>query len=301
MAALASRQWGVVAHYQLLALGFSADAITYRIASGRLHPVHRGVYAVGHRTLTRFGRWMAAVLAYGPAAVLSHLDAAALWRLCPVSSGRIHVTANRYTRNPRPGLILHRPRRWEPEDHTIHENIPVTSVARTLIDLAAQLSLERLARVWDTANRLDLLDIKQVEEIRARSKGRRGMRKIDYLLAQQRPVLTSSRTDLERRGYMLFHDASDIPNPSINLWIPEVAVEVDLAWPDQRVAVELDHEEWHAKTRLQRERDNARDTALQIARWNVVRVSDFRLRTDPEGIRQDVRDLLAATKRAAWA
>lgn len=298
MAALALEQWGVVAHYQLIALGFAADAITYRIETARLHPIHVGVYAVGHAALTRNARWMAAVLAYGPRAVLSHRDAAALWRIYPSSDARIHVTADRYTRNPRPGLILHRPRRWEPEDHTVHEGIPVTTVERTIVDLASHLSFERLARAWDAAVRLELLDVKKVEAILARSNGRRGLKKVERLCTETRPILESSRSDLERRGYMLFHDTPDIPNPSVNLWVADVAAEVDLTWPDYKVAVELDHEEWHAKTRAQRESDNARDARLQIARWKVLRVSDYRLQTDPHGIVQDIRDLLAASAPA---
>jgi hypothetical protein len=296
LAALALEQWGAVAHYQLLTLGFSADAITYRIETGRLHRVHVGVYAVGYAHLNRNGRWMAAVLAYGPMAVLSHFDAAVLWELIRSSGSRIHVTADRYTRNARPGLVLHRPRRWEPEDHTVCERIPVTTVERSIIDLAALLSEERLARAWDTAVRRGLLDIKKVEAILERSNGRRGLKKVERLLTATRPILDTSRTDLERRGYMLFYNAPDLPNPQVNLWIPEVAAEIDLTWPEHRVAVELDHEEWHAKTRAQRERDNARDARLQIAGWKVLRVSDHRLRNDPEGILDDVRDLLRAQR-----
>jgi hypothetical protein len=301
LAALALEQWGAVAHYQLLALGFTADAITYRIETGRLHRVHLGVYAVGYARLTRKGHWMAAVLAYGPMAVLSHFDAAALWEILRHSGSRIHVTADRYTRNRRPGLIVHRPRRWEPEDHTVHERIPVTTIERTIVDLAAFLGYERLAQAWDTAVRRELLDIKKIEEILARSNGRRGLKKVERLLIETRPILDTSRSDLERRGYMLFYAAPDIPNPSVNLWIAEVAAEVDLTWPTHKVAVELDHEEWHAKTRAQRERDNARDARLQIADWKVLRVSDYRLQTDPDGILQDVSDMLKASARAAAA
>jgi hypothetical protein len=298
LADLASRQWGVAAHYQLVELGFSVHEIQYRLACGRLHQVHLGVYAVGHARLTRHGRWMAAVLAYGPTAVLSHRSAAALWGIHPSSGSLIDVTADRYTRNPRPGLRLHRPRRLDPADVTMLDSIPVTTIARTLMDLAPYLTLERLTRAWDAAVRLEVFDLKQVEELRARSKGRRGLKKIDFLIFQARPLPPRSRSDLEREGYELFANAPDVPTPSANVWIPEAAMEVDLVWAEQRVAVELDHEEWHAKTRFQRERDTARDLTLQKADYKVMRVSDFRLRTDRNGIVQDARDLLRASARA---
>ena len=210
----------MVAHYQLIALGFSADAITYRIETRRLHPLHVGVYAVGHGHLTLRGRWMAAVLAYGPKAVLSHRDAAALWAIYRSSSPYIEVTADRYTRNRRPGLILHRPRQLPPEDVTMIDNIPVTTVERTLVDLAAHLDLDRLRRAWDAAVRLEILDRRKMEALRARSRGRRGLKKIDLLLAETRPIPISSRSDFERDGFRLFAEAADIPNPSVNLWIP---------------------------------------------------------------------------------
>jgi hypothetical protein len=288
---LATRQHDVVAHRQLIALGFGPDAIGYRVRSGRLFRLYEGVYAVGRPRVTRRGRWMAAVLACGPGAVLSYRDAADLWQLLTSNALIIDVSAPGRSRNRRPGLRVHRPRRLDPEDVTLVDGIPVTTVARTIVDLAASLSLERLTLIWDAAERRCVFDLNDLRAVRARSTGRRGLQKIDALIAQARPLPPKSRTQLERDGYDLFESAPDIPNPSVNAWI--AGMEVDLAWRDQKVVVELDHEEWHAKTRAQRERDNARDARLQIADHKILRVSDFRLTTDPAGILNDVGALLA--------
>jgi hypothetical protein len=289
---LAARQHDVVAHRQLVDLGFGPDAIGYRVRSGRLFRLYEGVYAVGRPRVTRRGRWMAAVLACGPGAVLSYRDAADLWQLLTSNALLIDVSAPGRSRNRRPGLRVHRPRRLDPEDVTVVDGIPVTTVARTIVDLAASLSLERLTYIWDAAERRRVFDLRDLQAVRARSNGRRGLRKVDALIAQARPLPPKSRSRLERDAYELFRAAPGIPTPSVNIWL--AGMEVDLAWPDHRLVVELDHEEWHAKTRAQRERDNARDVTLQIADLRVLRVSDFRLTTDPDGILSDVRAALAA-------
>jgi hypothetical protein len=293
---LAARQHEVVAHRQLLELGFGPAAITYRLRTGRLHALYEGVYAVGRRKVTLRGRWMSATLACGAGAALSHWDGAALWTVMSVSRNPfIHVSAPGRSRNRRNDLRVHRPRRLDPVDVTVVDGIPVTTVARLFIDLAPYLSLERLTRMWDDANRQEILDLGDIEEIRSRSKGRKGLKKIDYLLAQTRDLPPRTRTELERDGYELFEQAPDVPTPSANVWIAAAALEADLVWAEL-VVVELDHDEWHAKTRQQRERDNDRDFRLQRAGYKVLRVSDFRLRTDREGILRDVRDLLRSQR-----
>src|SRR6266576_2531113 len=138
LARLAAAQHGVVTRPQLVELGFSPRAITGRIARGGLVVLHRGVYGVGHGALRPEGRWLAAVLACGPDAVLSHRSAAALWDLRPTTRPTVDVTAPR-TRHRRPGIDLHLSRCLEPHHRTEHMRIPTTTVARTLVDLAAVL------------------------------------------------------------------------------------------------------------------------------------------------------------------
>src|SRR5262249_1883843 len=162
---LAERQHGVVARRQLVALGLGKGAIDRRVASGRLHPVRRGVYAVGHARLAGRGRWMAAVLACGPGRLLTHPTAPPpppLPALPPASASFIPVTIRGHSGRlrRRRGLIVHCSRSLHPDDRTIVDGIPVTSVARTLLDLAESESPARLERAFEQAERLDLLDLR---------------------------------------------------------------------------------------------------------------------------------------------
>src|SRR3954469_24186100 len=142
IAALADRQHGVVARRQLVALGLSARAIEHRLERGRLHLLHRGVYAVGHRVLSQRGWWMAAVLAAGPGAVLSHRSAAALWGIRPTARARIEVTTPKRLHS-RPGLHAHCAV-LPPDEMTTYQGIPVTTAPRTLLDLAAVIPSNEL-------------------------------------------------------------------------------------------------------------------------------------------------------------
>jgi predicted transcriptional regulator of viral defense system len=144
IAALAERQHGVVATWQLVALGLTHDGIGYRAQTGRLHRIHQGVYAVGHRKLTPNGHRMAAVLAYGPDAVLSHRSAAALWGFGHPSY-RIDVTTP-HRRSGRKAIRAHTSA-LHPEDRTTRDGIPVTSVARTILDLAARSTRDQLTHL----------------------------------------------------------------------------------------------------------------------------------------------------------
>jgi predicted transcriptional regulator of viral defense system len=139
LARLAARQHGVVSLTQLQALGLSADAVRKRAASGRLHRVHRGVYAVGQPRLTRHGRWMAAVLACSPDARLSHRDAAFLWDLRADNRASIDVSVPRPSARPKRGIEVHTSISLTAADVTEHHGIPSTTVARTLLDLAEVL------------------------------------------------------------------------------------------------------------------------------------------------------------------
>jgi predicted transcriptional regulator of viral defense system len=173
IAALAARQYGVVARWQLLELGLTSRAISYRLTVGRLHLVHRGVYAVGHKRISGRGRWMAAVLACGPGSALSHRSGAALWGFLGAASPRIDVTTPRRGGRSIAGVRRHRARRLPPEDTTMVDGIPVTTVARTLFDLAEVLDLSRLERAFEAAERAELLDMRAVLLTAERNPGRR--------------------------------------------------------------------------------------------------------------------------------
>lgn len=281
---LADRQHGAVARWQLVALGFGADAIKARLQAGRLHPIHRGVYAVGRRRLNQRGHWMAAVLAYGSEAVLSHRSAAALWGLVGVRNP-VDVTSER-GRPGRAGIRLHRAH-LRPDERTARDGIPVTTVARTLLDLGAANDEERLTRAFEEADRLNLLRLPDLERICDRAAGRRGVhacrRTIGSLVATPR-----SRSWLEQR-FLRFCDERQLPRPAVNTEL--LGYEIDALWPDRRVAVELDSWKFH-RHRAAFERDRARDGALQAAGYRTVRVTDRPMKEDGAALTAQLRKLL---------
>jgi hypothetical protein len=283
----ASRQHGVVAHRQLAVLGLSASSIHDWVVAGRLHTLHQGVYAVGHALLSRKGRWMAAVLACGPTALLSHRDAAALWEMLPPGShaGTDVTTARRC--HGRPGIVLHRSRRIHHEDRATRDGIPVTGVARTLLDVAEAARAWRLARAIEEAERRGLFDLRAVDRLIARSPGRRGVRPLKHALAAYRPA-PFTRSGFERRFIELCRRAG-LPQPAANLWI--AGGEADVSWPERRLVVELDTAAHH-QTRAAFERDRARDAALQLAGYRVLRVTDRRLDAQPQEVLAAVRAML---------
>lgn len=284
MAELARSQHGVVARHQLLALGLGPDAIDRRNAAGRLHALHRGVYAVGHSRVDTGGRWIAAVLACGSGALLSHRSAAALWDLAPLPAGDIDVTARR--RRARPGIAMHGAR-VDPRDRTELDGIPVTAVARTLVDLAQVIDSRRLRRAFEQAERLQLLDLEAVSRLRERSRNRRGAKAVGRLLDERFDV-PETRSELERRFLDLCRGAN-IPPPAVNVQIE--GLEVDMVWPQQQLVVELDGFAFH-HTRAAFERDRARDAILQLAGYRVLRLTSRQLQTDPAAVAETVRALL---------
>lgn len=183
----AIRQWGVVTWEQLLAVGFEPAGIRRRLADGRLQAVHQGVYAVGHPHLSQQGRWLAAVLAYGEGALLSHRSAAALWGLGKPWTPAVDVTApaGRQGIRRREKIWIHRGR-LHSEDRVVRAGIPVTTVARTLFDMAEFVSFKRLESAWEEADRLNLLQLRAVEGVCERGYGRRALKPIRPL-AQRGP------------------------------------------------------------------------------------------------------------------
>lgn len=288
LATLAGRQHGVISHRQLIGLGFSAAAIGRRLGAGGLHPLHRGVYAVGHTAMTARGRWMAAVLACGPDAALSHTDSAALFHLRPIGGTSIHVSAPR-SREPRAGIVLHRVRRLHPDDRTTCEGIPTTSVARTLLDLAEVLRPDQLERAFEQAERLQVLDLRALERVCERSRGRRGLRPLRALFAREQMAgARETRSELERRFLDLCRSAN-LPLPAVN--VTACGFEVDMLWARQRLVVELDGYAFH-RSRRAFEQDRVRDAALQVAGYRVLRVTSRWLAEEPGEVVRAVRSLL---------
>jgi predicted transcriptional regulator of viral defense system len=271
VAELAARQWGVVCIAQLRALGLRKDAVGRRVKAGRLHRVHHGVYAVGHTVLRPEGRRLAAVLACGEGAVLSHRSAAAHWGLLTTSAARIDVTVPRAARAGNAKLRLHRSHSLIARDTTTHQGIPITSVARTLLDLATTVRPDRLERALAQAEHLELYDHTAITELLARSNGHRGRKALTEATALE-PKLT--RSEWEVRMLRLVRTTA-LPEPLVNLPfdVPDYGeCRPDFHWPLHRLIVETDGWKTH-RTRAAFESDRAKDAALTAAGYRVVRVT----------------------------
>ena len=269
LARLATDQYGVVSVTQLRVLGMDRSAVRRGVIAGRLHPLHRGVYAVGHRELSVNGIYLAAVLACGPEAALSHRAGAHLWGLRPGGAGP-SVTISRRRAGPS-GVEVHQSRMLVRRDITERHGIPVTTVARTLLDLAGIASRRELARAVDSAERLDLFDLGAVDEVLGRARGRRGAAALRAAIAAWRPRQT--RSELEDRFVELIESAG-LAAPRLNALVAgELADhEVDAFWPAQRLVAQLDGFAYH-RTRRDRERDAATDADLDLAGLRVVRLT----------------------------
>jgi very-short-patch-repair endonuclease len=268
VAELAAKQWGVVSTGQLRTLGLQRGAVAYRVRAGRLHPVFRGVYAVGHRRLGREGRTLAAVLACGPGAVLSHRSAASWWGLLATASARSDVTV-RHGRHAIPGVAVHQARSLDARDTTTHEGIPTTTIARTLLDLAATVRADRLERALAQAERLQLYDHRAITDVIARTNGHRGTGALARATAQE-PKLT--RSELEARFLALARTAG-LTEPEVNSSLAALdhkANEVDFYFPAHHLVVETDGWETH-KTRAAFKSDRRKDAALTAAGYRVMR------------------------------
>lgn len=291
--ALAGRQHGVVARRQLAALGLGRGAIDARVRLGHLRVLRRGVYALSNVPLTLRGEWLAAVLACGDQAVLSHRAAACLWGLARPPRGPIDVTNPRGSRGPA-GVRLHRSK-LASEERATEAGVPVTSVARTLLDLAGILDEDGLRRAFEEADRLKLLRMPELERLcaRARRKGLPALRRL--IAAAKQPVTT--RSPLEDRFAEFYREhLADLPEPLTNVSILDH--EVDAYWPSHRLAVEMDSWDFHSH-RSAFESDRARDAAMQAAGYRVIRLTHRQLRTEAPRITTQLRTMLGTDPQPA--
>jgi Transcriptional regulator, AbiEi antitoxin/Protein of unknown function (DUF559) len=259
IAEIAHRQHGLVTRSQLLRAGFADTAIAYRVQTGRLIRLHRAVYAVGHRPPSPHARAMAAVLACGPGAVLSHRSAAALWGLGRWQR-RIEVTARSGHRHD--GVQTHRSRTLTLDDVTRHYGIPVTTPARTLQDLRRVLDRASLTRAVNDARLRHLV-------------------KVDAETGPTRSVLEDA--------FLAFIDRHDLPRPEVNQHVADY--EVDMLWRPEQLIAELDGRAYHHDAF---EADRERDAVLITAGFRVVRVTWRRLTQQEEREAGRFRALLAA-------
>lgn len=289
IAQLGGRQHGVVARWQLDAVGIGRGAVERRIARGTLHRVHQGVYAVGHKSLTREGRLLAAVIACGPEAALSHRSAGQLWRVLPHAGILPEITRPPSARE-RPGIRVHRST-IAADERDVIDGIPVTSIHRTLLDLAGLLDRRRLERALNEAEVRRLTDRLSIPQLLARHPRRRGAATLRELLAEKRHV-DISRNDFEEL-FLALVVRSGLPRPRMNasLWIRGRFFEPDCLWREQRLMVELDGREVHA-TDEAFEDDRERDRILLAEGWRTARVTWRQLLHQPDEVVADLRQAL---------
>jgi len=259
---VAGRQHGLMTSAQLIAVGLNDSAIAKRVDAGRLHSLYRGVYAVGHSRLSQEARWLAAVLAAGEGAVLSHLAAAVHWRIWRRKATGIDVTVPGQRRS-RGGFTVHRCRNLDPRDTTIHQGIPITTPARTLVDLAGVLTAPQLANVIHEAAFRNRFDAARTEEAMGRAQGR-PLSVLHAALHAHASGSAGTRSALEDR----FLDHWQGPEPLVNTKLH--GIEVDFHWPDQDLVVEIDGP-GHERPRTRAD-DAQRDERLKAAGTTVVRI-----------------------------
>ena len=290
---LAARQHGVVARAQLISLGYRPQAIKRRVASGRLHPVWRGVYAVGRPQLGRHGLWMAAVLTCGPGAALSDGSAGALLGIVR-DSRVIDVTVPAsVARRGRVGIAIHRRATLAAEDVTDHLGIPVTSAIRTLVDLASRLEDERLERAIGEADKLDLIDPAGLRRELERFVAQPGVARLRETL--DRHTFTLTESELERRFLRLALRAG-LPLPLTQEHLN--GFRVDFYWPELRLVVETDGLRYH-RTPGQQARDRLRDQAHTAAGITPLRFTHAQVRHDSERVRRTLAAVAARLRAAA--
>jgi very-short-patch-repair endonuclease/predicted transcriptional regulator of viral defense system len=289
----AESQHGIVTVAHLRDLGLSERASSHRAATGRLHRLHRGVLAVERPR--QEGRWLAAVLACGDGAVLSHASAAALWGLIPDPAGVVHVNVAHTQRRGRSGIVAHRAT-LAPEDVTSREGIPCTTLARALVDVAATISPQRLERALVVAEERGQFDLTALRDQIARMRGQRGCAALAAALSgfDDRAV---TRSVAEAR-FLALVKRRRLPKPEVNAWLPLPeggGYRPDFLWRDRRLIVEVDGRTHHSLRRAF-EHDRQRDRRLLQAGYSTVRFPARQVLDEPARVAQELQGLLSLAR-----
>jgi predicted transcriptional regulator of viral defense system len=290
VAALAGRQHGVVGRWQLQEIGLTERMIRTRVAHGGLNRLHRGIYAVGHRALTVESRWMAATLTHGPKAVLSHRSAGQLWGLYPRSEIAPEVTAPGSAKT-KGGIVAHR---GSPATDEVGRmwGIPVTSVARTMFDLAGTLGERDVDRAWNEMEVREYRVRVSVPDLLERYPGRKGTVLLARLADRETLPLGITRNELEE-AFLALIDRFGLPRPRMNahLAVRDRFYEVDCLWEDRKVAIELDGAGAHGTDKAFHG-DRERDRILTSEGWTTSRVTWDHIQETPSDVAADLHLIL---------
>jgi very-short-patch-repair endonuclease/predicted transcriptional regulator of viral defense system len=286
----AQSRHGIVTASELRDLGLGERASQHRAASGRLHRLHRGVYSVDPPS--QKGRWLAAVLACGDGAVLSHASAAALWDVLGDPTRMVHVNVVGAHRRARPGVVVHRAA-LGPDDVTSIDGIPCTTLARSLVDVAATIGKQRLERAVVLADELGIFDLRAVRAQLDRMPGQRGCGALARVLARY-DDLAVTRSEAEARFLALVRTAR-LPEPEVNAWIPlpeGSGYRPDFLWRERRLIVEVDSRSHHAH-RQAFEHDRRRDRRLLRAGFVTARFPAREVMRRRADVTRELRSLLS--------
>jgi hypothetical protein len=288
IAVLAGRQWGYVTRKQLLAIGLTTEAIRHAILTGWLIRVHAGVYAVGSVNRTPVARAMAAVLACGEHALLSHGSAASLWGFNKHWDAPFEVTVR--AKRARPGIRVHRSTALTRRDIDRQLGVPVTSPARTALDIAPGLTDKRLIRVVNDGRHARSLNLDDLADVVARNPRHPGAKRLrPFVETPARP----SRSELED-DFVEFAKRYGLPVPVTNTYV--LGHEVDVLFPVERVIVEVDSWEFH-RFRSNFEDDRDRDADFLAGGYVTIRVTDERMKQKPEGEARRLHKILSDRRR----
>jgi len=292
--ALALAQNGVVTLEQLERLGLSERAIHQREAAGRLHRIHQTVYSLTPEVMTQRGKFMAAVLACGAGAVLSHRSAAYLWGLVDSWEDPIDVTApNRRGRSPE-GVAAHRDGSLQPIDTTTLYGIPCTTVARTVLDFAGVEPDWKVRKAVAEAEVLQILDKAKLRALLKRSRRRRGVARLRLILDTIHPQTKRTRSELERL-FLGMCSRHSVPEPEVNVWLPAPDGEryqADFLWRGSGLIVEADSRRFH-DTYTAFVDDRKRQQQLELAGWRVSRCTWEEVEREPRRLAITVRGLIS--------
>lgn len=295
LASLAARQYGVVTREQLNDLGYSDDAIDRAVASGRLHVWHRSVFAVGHEGLSPHGLCMAALLFRGQGALISFQSAVWLWGLEKKLEIPVHVSV-RWRGHAQDAIGLHHCPALRDEDVSQTERLPVTGVARTLLDFASETKKYRLQRAIDQADRLELLDLAAIDLITEEVRGHRGRTPLLQAMTIYREK-GFTRSGGEKRMLAALADVG-VRRPVVNNFV--AGYEIDFFWEQERFGVELDSWEHH-RGRRSFEEDRNRQEELAMAGIETIRITGTRLRREPRKVAMRIAKHLERRRQARAA